>query len=82
MNSEENSEMALRYCCAIGSIGWNMPDNKLERPAYLQPNSALFHRDSGRRRSNSETALRYSCAITPMPLGLQVPGSEFLVEEE
>ena len=24
-------------------ISWDKQDNKLERPAYLQPNSASFH---------------------------------------
>jgi len=63
-------------------ISWNKPDNKLEGPAYSQPKSVLSRRNSGRRRSDSETAQCYSCAITPMPLGLRVPGSEFLVEGE
>ena len=36
MNSETNSEMALRYCCAIRPISWNRLVNKLGLPAYYQ----------------------------------------------
>jgi len=36
MNSEANSEIALRYFCAIRKIGWNTRSNKLDRPAHFQ----------------------------------------------
>jgi hypothetical protein len=36
MNSETNSEMVLRYFCAIGPIGWNRLSNEPKRFAYFQ----------------------------------------------
>jgi len=35
MNSAVNNEMALRYYCAIKTIGWNKPENKLEQTSLF-----------------------------------------------
>ena len=58
MNSATNNEMALRYYCAIETIGWNKPGNKsvgtslfkfihlhaewINRAKIRRPYSALF----------------------------------------
>ena len=61
MISETNSEIGLRHCCAIGSIGWNGWLNELEQPAYWQLFSAPL--SLANRKSGSKAA--YSALSSP-----------------